>query len=136
MKCGHIFHLNCLRRWLETNVQCPTCRDKIELDAVAGNQVQREREQRRQDQAARRRLLRLARRLDIPVPPAVGQLEEEEGKGPELPREEAIASLKEGDAKEGTEVPNIRAPQSPETEAELLEKAKQRELRLSRFRSA
>ena len=49
LKCGHIFHLNCLRRWLETNVQCPTCRDKIELEAVAGNQVQRERDQRRQD---------------------------------------------------------------------------------------
>ena len=32
LKCGHIFHLNCLRRWLEQNVQCPTCRDKIELD--------------------------------------------------------------------------------------------------------
>lgn len=103
------------------------------MDAVAGNQGQREREQRRQDQAARRRLVRLARRLDIPVPPAVGQLEEEEGKAPELPREEAIDSLKEGDAKE---VPNSKAPQSPETEAELLEKAKQRELRLSRFRSA
>jgi hypothetical protein len=133
LKCGHIFHLNCLRRWLETNVQCPTCRDKIELDAVAGNQGQREREQRRQDQAARRRLVRLARRLDIPVPPAVGQLEEEEAKAPELPREEPLASLKEGDA---TEVPSSKAPQTTETEAELLEKAKQRELRLSRFRSA
>ena len=32
LKCGHIFHLNCLRRWLEQNIQCPTCRDKIELD--------------------------------------------------------------------------------------------------------
>jgi hypothetical protein len=106
------------------------------LDAVAGNQVQREHEQRRQDQAARRRLVRLARRLDIPVPPAVGQLEEEEAKAPELPREEPIASLKEAESKEGTEVPNSKAPQSPETEAELLEKAKQRELRLSRFRSA
>jgi len=32
LKCGHSFHLNCLRRWLEQNVVCPTCREKIELD--------------------------------------------------------------------------------------------------------
>ncbi len=32
LNCGHIFHLNCLRRWLEQNVQCPTCRTKIELE--------------------------------------------------------------------------------------------------------
>lgn len=32
LKCGHAFHLNCLRRWLEENVACPTCRENIELD--------------------------------------------------------------------------------------------------------
>lgn len=26
LRCGHIFHLSCLRRWIEQNVQCPTCR--------------------------------------------------------------------------------------------------------------
>mmetsp|Transcript_18737 Transcript_18737/g.13563 ORF Transcript_18737/g.13563 Transcript_18737/m.13563 type:complete len:96 (+) Transcript_18737:247-534(+) len=32
LKCGHVFHLNCLRRWLEQNIQCPTCRANIELE--------------------------------------------------------------------------------------------------------
>jgi len=37
LNCGHVFHLNCLRRWLEQNVQCPTCRCKIELDVNRGS---------------------------------------------------------------------------------------------------
>jgi E3 ubiquitin-protein ligase synoviolin len=32
LRCGHIFHLSCLRRWIEQNVQCPTCRTQIALD--------------------------------------------------------------------------------------------------------
>ena len=32
LRCGHIFHLSCLRRWIEQNVQCPTCRCQIALD--------------------------------------------------------------------------------------------------------
>jgi hypothetical protein len=37
---------------------------------------------------------------------------------------------------EASEVQSTKAQQTPETDADLLEKAKQRELRLSRFRSA
>lgn len=71
LKCGHIFHLNCLRRWLETNVQCPTCRDKIELDEeghAAPGRAARQRDRARMDPADRRRQA-MMRRLDIPPPP-------------------------------------------------------------------
>ena len=26
--CGHIFHLNCIERWLENKVSCPQCRKR------------------------------------------------------------------------------------------------------------
>jgi hypothetical protein len=68
LKCGHIFHLNCLRRWLEQNVQCPTCRDKIELDYTSPNPAINRENQRMRERdaiAARRRAARMARRIDL-----------------------------------------------------------------------
>ena len=26
--CGHIYHLNCIERWLKDNVSCPQCRKR------------------------------------------------------------------------------------------------------------
>jgi len=34
LKCGHLFHLNCLRTWIEHNVVCPACRAEIVLDPL------------------------------------------------------------------------------------------------------
>jgi E3 ubiquitin-protein ligase synoviolin len=47
LRCGHIFHLSCLRRWIEQNVKCPTCRSQIVLDSPqlqrpAGNNDQQD----------------------------------------------------------------------------------------------
>ena len=41
LKCGHMFHLNCLRRWLETNAICPTCRERIRFDEGRRNRRNR-----------------------------------------------------------------------------------------------
>lgn len=30
--CNHVFHGSCLRRWLETSMECPLCRSAINLD--------------------------------------------------------------------------------------------------------
>jgi E3 ubiquitin-protein ligase synoviolin len=32
LPCGHVFHVMCLRGWIEQHVKCPTCRDEIDLD--------------------------------------------------------------------------------------------------------
>lgn len=32
LPCGHIFHFECLRAWLEGNTTCPTCRAPVETD--------------------------------------------------------------------------------------------------------
>ncbi len=29
LPCGHIFHLNCLKSWLERQQSCPTCRRSV-----------------------------------------------------------------------------------------------------------
>lgn len=29
-KCNHIFHTECIRRWLTTNIRCPNCFTKWE----------------------------------------------------------------------------------------------------------
>lgn len=33
LPCGHMFHTHCLRRWLETDLRCPTCR--VQLNVLA-----------------------------------------------------------------------------------------------------
>ena len=33
LSCGHVFHLACLRRWIEQNLKCPTCRLTINLES-------------------------------------------------------------------------------------------------------
>jgi E3 ubiquitin-protein ligase synoviolin len=32
LACGHIFHFNCLRSWLERQQSCPTCRRSVLQD--------------------------------------------------------------------------------------------------------
>lgn len=34
LPCGHMFHFWCLRRWLESDTRCPTCRANISLRPV------------------------------------------------------------------------------------------------------
>lgn len=33
LPCGHLFHANCLRGWLEQTQECPTCRAPVDQDA-------------------------------------------------------------------------------------------------------
>ena len=28
-KCGHVFHISCLKTWLNSNHTCPICRDQL-----------------------------------------------------------------------------------------------------------
>lgn len=37
LPCGHIFHLECLRLWLQHQQSCPTCRAEIPTDGSASN---------------------------------------------------------------------------------------------------
>jgi hypothetical protein len=30
LKCGHIFHSNCIERWLKNKKECPLCRQKVD----------------------------------------------------------------------------------------------------------
>ena len=30
LKCGHIYHKNCIKRWLKNNEGCPLCREDTE----------------------------------------------------------------------------------------------------------
>ncbi|KAI0940486.1 hypothetical protein AcW1_003667 [Taiwanofungus camphoratus] len=39
LPCGHIFHFQCLRSWLERQQSCPTCRRTV-LETSASNQAQ------------------------------------------------------------------------------------------------
>ena len=39
-KCGHTFHIECLDRWLENKITCPTCRTDIRLNTDNnGNEI-------------------------------------------------------------------------------------------------
>eukprot|EP01147_Barroeca_monosierra_P001405 gene1405-4572_t len=48
LPCGHIFHLNCLRRWLQENQTCPACRADLDLLTNRAQQQQRRRHRRQQ----------------------------------------------------------------------------------------
>ncbi|KAH9251991.1 hypothetical protein BASA81_010085 [Batrachochytrium salamandrivorans] len=39
LPCGHVFHLRCLRSWLERQQACPTCRQSV-IDIPAQAPVQ------------------------------------------------------------------------------------------------
>jgi len=32
LECGHIFHRDCIRRWMKVNPTCPICRQNIPID--------------------------------------------------------------------------------------------------------
>ena len=32
-KCGHVFHMSCLDKWLENRITCPTCRTDIRIQS-------------------------------------------------------------------------------------------------------
>ena len=34
LKCQHLFHFNCLEKWIETKEVCPFCRGKIEFGTI------------------------------------------------------------------------------------------------------
>ena len=35
LRCKHLFHIDCVDRWLEGNKQCPMCRVQVDDDADA-----------------------------------------------------------------------------------------------------
>ncbi|GFS30805.1 hypothetical protein TNIN_498261 [Trichonephila inaurata madagascariensis] len=40
LDCGHVFHLECIRKWLAVNAHCPYCRQEIrEKNQVQWNQI-------------------------------------------------------------------------------------------------
>jgi hypothetical protein len=41
--CGHIFHEDCVRKWLQSNNQCPMCRYELPTDDASSEQGRRER---------------------------------------------------------------------------------------------
>ncbi|KAG1180510.1 hypothetical protein G6F70_007043 [Rhizopus microsporus] len=55
LPCGHIFHFNCLRSWLERQQTCPTCRRSVLADnsnssSQENNDVQQQDQQQQQQQ--------------------------------------------------------------------------------------
>eukprot|EP00347_Sterkiella_histriomuscorum_P024413 403331202 len=80
LSCGHIFHLNCLRRWLEQNVQCPTCRCKIELELSATQLQTQQLNQAAQERENARAVIQAQRAQNLRRRRIRRQIEEEETK--------------------------------------------------------
>ena len=66
-RCGHMFHFNCLRSWLERQQSCPTCRSAIlapePVPPPAQQAHAREQQQQQLDEQQQRRLEHLQQRL-------------------------------------------------------------------------
>ena len=42
LKCQHLFHFNCLEKWIETKEVCPFCRGKIEFGTIKKKEDKKE----------------------------------------------------------------------------------------------
>lgn len=89
LKCGHCYHRDCLRKWLEANSKCPYCRKEIDSKPTIVEPTAAE-------LAARRAAARPAQvPRGTPPPPATPLAAHEPGDGGELQRERVAADDEE-----------------------------------------
>jgi hypothetical protein len=34
LKCGHVIHMYCLKRWIANKSECPTCKDPVTIQSL------------------------------------------------------------------------------------------------------
>jgi E3 ubiquitin-protein ligase synoviolin len=75
LACGHVFHLNCLRTWLQHQQTCPLCRADIEVSSTDGPGGERHRREQRALAAAVAAAERVRGQAEVPAQAqAQGQL--------------------------------------------------------------